>query len=113
MADKVQKNNSAQQEVIEATFDSVSKMIEDIEETSAGVNTITENAKACVSAKDDIADIISSLSGISEQNAASTEETGASTQELSATVETLSESAGSLKELSAALLSEMSFFKRS
>ena len=113
MADKVQKNNSAQQEVIEATFDSVSKMIEDIEETSAGVNTITENAKACVSAKDDIADIISSLSGISEQNAASTEETGASTQELSATVETLSESAGSLKEVSAALLSEMSFFKRS
>ncbi len=113
MADRVQKNNSAQQEVIEATFDSVSKMIEDIEETSAGVSTITENAKACVVAKDDIADIISSLSGISEENAASTEETGASTQELSATVETLSESAGSLKEVSAALLSEMSFFKRS
>jgi len=113
MADRVQKNNTAQQEVIEATFDSVSKMIEDIEETSAGVTTITENARACVTAKDDIADIISSLSGISEQNAASTEETGASTQELSATVETLSESAGSLKEVSAALLSEMSFFKRS
>lgn len=112
MADRVQKNNTAQQEVIEATFDSVSKMIEDIEETSAGVTTITENAKACVTAKDDIADIISSLSGISEQNAASTEETGASTQELSATVDTLSQSAGSLKEVSAALLDEMSFFKR-
>ena len=112
MASNVQKNNEEQQEVIEATFTSVNKMIEDIKETSAGVKEITENANDCASAKDEIIDIIPSLSGISEENAASTEETGASMEELTATVETLSDNAQSLKDISATLLNEMSFFKK-
>ena len=85
-------------------------MIEDIRETTNGVNEISRNADACVSAKDDVVDVINSLSGISEENAASSQETGASMQELTATVDTLSQSASSLKDVSAVLLGEMNFF---
>ena len=110
VADTVQKNNEKQQEIITSTFDAVNKMIEDIRETTNGVNEISKNADACVSAKDDVVDVINSLSGISEENAASSQETGASMQELTATVDTLSQSASSLKDVSAVLLDEMNFF---
>ncbi|MCR5179037.1 MAG: methyl-accepting chemotaxis protein [Lachnospiraceae bacterium] len=110
MADTVQKNNEKQQEIITSTFDAVNKMIDDITETSSGVEEISRNAEACVSAKDDVVDVINSLSGISEENAASSQETGASMQELTATVETLSQSASSLKDVSSVLLGEMDFF---
>ena len=110
VADTVQKNNEKQQEIITSTFDAVNKMIEDIRDTANGVSEISRNADACVSAKDDVVDVINSLSGISEENAASSQETGASMQELTATVDTLSQSASSLKDVSAVLLDEMNFF---
>ncbi len=111
MADSVQKNNEKQQEVIESTFSSVNKMIEDIEDTSRGVNKIAENADACVSAKDVVVEVMSSLSAISEENAASSQETGASMEELSATVSSLSESAQSLRDVSNTLSDETGFFR--
>lgn len=112
MAGDVQKTNEEQQTVIDLTYEAVGRMIEDIDETTRGVKEIAVNASDCASAKDEIVDVISSLSGISEENAASTQETGASMQELSATVSTLSSSAGSLKDVSATLLDEMEFFKK-
>ncbi len=111
MAGTVQENNSKQQEVIDATYTAVNKMINDIKETSEGVKEIMSNAEDCTTAKVEVIDIIASLSGISEENAASTEETGASMEELTATVNTLSENAKSLKDVSNALLDEISFFK--
>ncbi|MCR4786319.1 MAG: methyl-accepting chemotaxis protein [Lachnospiraceae bacterium] len=111
MAGNVQKNNERQQEVIESTFSSVNKMILDIEETSSGVNKIAENAEACVVAKDVVVEVMSSLSAISEENAASSQETGASMEELSATVSSLSESANSLRDVSTTLSDETGFFR--
>ncbi|MCR5651344.1 MAG: methyl-accepting chemotaxis protein [Lachnospiraceae bacterium] len=111
MADNVQKNNVRQQEVIETTFSSVNRMIEDIETTAAGVHKISVNADACVNAKDAVIEVMDSLSAISEENAASSQETGASMEELTATVSTLSDSATSLHDISTTLSDETGFFK--
>ena len=111
MADSVQKNNIRQQEVIETTFSSVNRMIEDIETTASGVHKISVNADACVNAKDVVVEVMDSLSAISEENAASSQETGASMEELSATVSTLSNSATSLHDISTNLSDETGFFK--
>ena len=111
MASNVQKNNERQQEVIESTFSSVNKMIDDIAVTSEGVNRIASNADACVAAKDVVVEVMSSLSAISEENAASSQETGASMEELSATVSSLSDSAQSLRDVSTTLSDETGFFK--
>ncbi|MCR4891249.1 MAG: methyl-accepting chemotaxis protein [Lachnospiraceae bacterium] len=111
MAGNVQKSNEMQQEVIESTFLSVNKMIEDIEETTRGVNEISHNADVCVAAKDVVVEAMSSLSAISEENAASSQETGASMQELSVTVLSLSENAQNLRDISSSLNNEIGFFK--
>ncbi len=111
MAGNVQKTNTEQQAVIESTFVSVNTMIEDINETVAGVQTISDNADACVKAKDTVVDAMNSLSSISEENAAGSEETGASMEELSATVTTMAGNADQLKDISAELAKDISFFK--
>ena len=111
MASDVQKGNDEQQSVLGATVQSVNAMIGDIESTVHSVKSIETEAGTCVSAKNVVADAMSSLSAISEENAASSEETGASMQELSATVTTLSASAGSLKDIADKLSADMEFFK--
>ena len=111
MAAEVQKGNDEQQGVLGATVASVNEMIEDIASTVESVKSIEKDAGTCVSAKNVVADAMSSLSAISEENAASSQQTGASMQELSATVTTLSASAGSLKEIADKLSEDMEFFK--
>ncbi len=111
MAAEVQKGNDEQQGVLGATVASVNEMIEDIASTAESVKSIEKDAGTCVSAKNVVADAMSSLSAISEENAASSQQTGASMQELSATVTTLSASAGSLKEIADKLSEDMEFFK--
>ncbi len=111
MADEVQNTNNKQQSVIEATYNSVNSMIEDINNTVNGVGKISANAESCVSARDVVVDAMTSLSSISEENAASSEETGASMQELAATVSALTTNADSLKQVSGELTKEISFFK--
>ena len=111
MAGDVQKTNSEQQKVLAATVESVNMMIEDIAETVTGVQSISDNADSCVSAKDVVVDAMGSLSAISEENAASSQETGASMQELSATVTTLAGSANALRDISDKLNEEMAFFQ--
>ncbi len=111
MAAEVQKGNDEQQAVLGATVESVNAMIGDIASTVTSVKSIETDAGTCVSAKNVVADAMSSLSAISEENAASSEETGASMEELSATVTTLAASANTLKEISEKLSSDMAFFK--
>lgn len=76
-----------------------------------GTDVIRGNADSCDRARAQVVDVISNLSAISQENAASAEETTASMQELNATISMLAEAAGSLKVLSAELNNEMGFFK--
>ena len=111
MAAEVQKGNDEQQQVLGNTVQSVNAMIGDISSTVVSVKSIETDAGTCVSAKNVVTDAMSSLSAISEENAASSEETGASMQELSATVTTLATSANTLKDIAEKLSSDMAFFK--
>lgn len=82
-----------------------------INESRENTNVIRGNADSCDRARAQVVDVISNLSAISQENAASAEETTASMQELNATISMLAEAAGSLKVLSEQLNNEMGFFK--
>jgi methyl-accepting chemotaxis protein len=73
-------------------------------------NIIHDNASACDKARDTVVDVITNLSAISEENAASSQETTASMEELNATINMLAEAAGNLKQLSKELNEDMDFF---
>ena len=110
-ADLVKEGNLEQQEAIGATLESVNGMLQDIDGTVLGVRDIAGGANTCVTSNEVVSDAMSSLSAISEENAASSETTGASVEELSATVSQLADSASNLKRIAEKLNEEMSFFK--
>lgn len=110
-AEQVKKVALEQQEVLQATVDSIHDLIGNIQTTVSGVGSISSNADTCLMAKDVVVDAMGSLSAISEQNAAATQQTSASMQELNATVNVLAESAERLNELAIQLNQDMSFFK--
>ena len=110
-AELVKQGNLEQQEAIGETLNSVNGMLQDIDGTVVGVRDIAGGANTCVSSNEVVSDAMSSLSAISEENAASSETTGASVQELSATVASLANSATDLKEIAEKLNDEMAFFK--
>ena len=110
-AAQVMMGNEEQQKALGETLVAVDGMLKDIEETVTSVTQISGAADTCVSSNTVVANAMSSLSAISEENAASTETTGASVEELSATVTTLAESATHLKDIAEQLNEEMKFFK--
>lgn len=97
--------------VLLETTGRINNLIDNVGSTVEGVNTISGLTEECNASKEQIVDAMSSLSAISEENAASTEETSASMQELNATVNLLASSAGSLKSVSDRLTEELQFFK--
>lgn len=108
---EVQQIVNEQQEKLDLTkkqFNSVSKGIEDSRDETTGIK---EQTVVCDSARTNVVDVITNLSAISEENAASTQETTASMQELNATINLLAESAGNLMNLSTALEKEIQFFR--
>ena len=85
-------------------------MLDDINKTVSGVALISQGADICDESKNAVLDMMSALSAISEENAASSQETETSMDELASTVGTLAESANALKEISDKLNEEMKFF---
>lgn len=110
-ATQVMEGNAEQQEALAKTFESVKGMLQDIEDTVRSVTKISGVAETCVASNSIVSNAMSSLSAISEENAASSETTGASVQELSATVSTLADSAADLRNIAEQLNEEMKFFK--
>ena len=111
LMDEVKVNLKDQQQKLTETLEKFGNVTLGIEESRKGTDVINIQAKECDRARNNIVDIISNLSAISEENAASTEETNASMQELNATINLLADSALNLKELAAALEEYTSFFK--
>lgn len=110
-ANEIIESNQAQQASLEETFSSVQGMLADIEETVSSVSAISNETDKCVDSNREVSDAMSSLSAISEENAASSETTGASVEELSATVSELAESASELKKVSEILINNIAFFE--
>lgn len=97
-------------QVVTETVETINDLIINVESTVNGVSTISEVTERCDSSKSVIIDAMTSLSAISEENAASTEETSASMEELNATVNFLATSANQLNEVAEQLEEEMKFF---
>ena len=110
-ADAIQKIANEVTEVLGATVTDIQSLIGDIEVTVQNIQTISGNTDVCNESKNVVVDAMSSLSAISEENAASTQETSASMSELSDTVGVLSSSASALKDLANKLEEDMRFFK--
>lgn len=89
-------------------FDNVQRGIED---NTAEIREISKLADDCNKARINVIDVISNLSAISEENAASAEETTSSMQELNATIGLMADSATSLKGLANKLDEDLKFFK--
>ena len=84
---------------------------EGIDASSNEVEGIRGQTKECDDARAAVIDVISNLSAISEENAASTEETTASVEEMTATISLLAEEAGQLQSISKELEENIKFFK--
>lgn len=98
-------------DVLKDTEKKITYLIEHVKLTADGVTKISALTEECEKAKAIIVDAISSLSAISEENAASTEETSASMQETASAVNLLAESSNKLKEVAGKLEKDLGFFK--
>ena len=98
-------------EVLHNTVNTINELINGVGSTVDGVSTISGLSEESAASKTLIVDAMDSLSAISQENAASTEETSASMQELNATVNVLSQSASDLSDLARNLEEDLEFFK--
>ena len=97
--------------VLHDTVSTINELISNVAATVDGVNNISSLTERCDKSKLVIVDVMSSLSAISEENAASTEETAASMQELNTTVSLLAEASIELQKVAEKLDEELKFFK--
>ncbi|MCR4756906.1 MAG: cache domain-containing protein [Butyrivibrio sp.] len=110
-AGSVQEIINNQRSTIHRTIEQVDALIEDINRSIALTGEIVANVDKSDQASKVISDVITNLSSISQENAASSEETRASMQELSETMETVSQKASSLNKIAKILDEEMAFFQ--
>lgn len=109
--EEVQKIMNEQQDKLHATRKQIVEVGDGISGAAQAAGMIRQQTEHCNSARANVADVISNLSAISEQNAASTEETTASMEEMNAALNLLAESAQQLQEMSKSLEENISFFR--
>ena len=83
---------------------------EDIEITESAMKGVLQQAEICSSAGSHVVDLMTNLSAIAEENAASTEQTNTSMNELNSATISLAETAQELKKLSDVLNADLSYF---
>lgn len=108
---EVKDTTDRQKSSIFDTKDKFSQVVSDIDTVTTRVYSIDNKTKECSEARNVIVDVISNLSAIAEENAASTQETSASMDELNDSITKLSDMAKTLLELSAVLNEDVQFFK--
>ncbi len=99
-----------QKEKLDNTKGKVNEVGDGIKVSQKGTAEIKDNTDSCDSSRSNVVDIITNLSAISQENAASAEETTASMEELNATISTLAEEAEKLANLSKILQEDVTFF---
>lgn len=100
-----------QSQQLDDTQTNMHSMADNVDNVSSSTESIAGYVENLNTAKDKLVEIISDLSAISEENAASTEETNASMQELNATFSLITESANKLQKLAEDMTETISFFK--
>lgn len=109
--EEVQKIMNEQQAKLNETRKQFVAVGQGINAASEAAGLIKHQTESCDAARVKVVDVISNLSAISEENAASTQETTASMEELNATINILAEAAGKLQELSKQMEENISFFR--
>ena len=100
----------AQYEKLTATEEKFKQVDDGINVSKNGTAVIKGNAQQCDNSRVNVVDVISNLSAISEENAASTQQTTSSMQELNATINLLAETAAKVKDVSDKLNEDMRYF---
>ena len=108
---EVQEIVNEQQAKLKQTKDQFNDVSHGIDSSRNETNGIKGQTTLCDSARGKVVDVITNLSAISEENAASTQQTTASMQELNATINLLAEEAAGLTKLSVELDEQIQFFR--
>ncbi len=108
---KLNSNFAQQSEQLDDTRSNMQSMAENVTNVSTSTESIADHVGQLGAAKDKLVEIISDLSAISQENAASTEQTNASMEELNATFAIITESADKLQELASQMQDTISYFK--
>lgn len=109
--EEVKTHLQAQQENLKNTQKEFANVSVGIQDTRNQSGMVDLQAKDCDASRSGVIDIISNLSAISEQNAASTQETTASIEELTATINFVAEQAKAVKGQAQILKEAINFFK--
>ena len=99
-----------QQERLTRTEEESSSVNENVVAMESSAQLIKDNVGSCEGVKNHLNDVITNLSGISEENAASAEQTNAAMQELNANVGIIAESAKNLSGIAKDLNADMDFW---
>ena len=97
--------------VLSSVSESFELVTDRISDTTDSISDIASKAKSLDETKNAVLDEISTLSSISEENAASSEETNASTQELGANIEGINAQTRSITEVAMKVSESIGFFK--
>lgn len=108
--DEAQKLIYEQQNKLNDTKNSFYEVNHGIDITKQNTDVIYGNTQSCNRARAQINDVISNLSAISEENAASAQQTTASMEELNATISLLAQTAKDLKSISDGINEDIEFF---
>lgn len=110
IVDEVTEIVEHQQEKLGQTKEHFGVLERGIESSGEETREIKEKTALCDEARKNVEEIITGLSAISEENAASTEETTASMTEFNQTIEHLVSASGELKEMANRLENDLNFF---
>ncbi len=109
--EKLNESFSQQATQLDSTRSDMEQMSENVRNVRDTSGNIAGRVTSLTKAKDSLMGIISDLSAVSEENAASTQETNASMEELNATFSVITESAQELEEIAKELNDTISYFR--
>ncbi len=111
LVEKIQQSINNEGKVLSEVQQSFDDVSECIDITSGNINDILGGAINLDKSKDAVLDEISTLSSISEENAASCEETTASIEQVNATMEHIASESKDTLDISTKLKGDISYFK--
>ncbi|MBQ0041993.1 MAG: hypothetical protein KBS85_01555, partial [Lachnospiraceae bacterium] len=111
LAKKIKDSVASEGEVLAEVDESFNEVASCIDVTTANITEIKAKTVNLDSAKNQVLDEVSTLSSISEENAASTQETNASTEELAANIESINGQTENVARITAEVSDAISFFR--
>lgn len=100
----------SQKKQLDETKEKFGIVEEGIKSTTDNMNTVLEQAVVCGNAGSQVVNLMTNLSAIAEENAATTEQTNTSMNELNDATASLARTAMELKKLSIAVTDNLNYF---